>query len=141
MGTDAIGFTLALLALGMSWIAVENRQPILGVGASGLWAGFLAFILANTTAGLQWQVITILACITFIVAMLFMGFMGRRYHMGKEQTEEMMEPNESFLGKLFKEQASRRQAKYNESAEEYQQRVRHTIARGRSRTHLSRRSK
>ena len=58
-------------------------------------------MLANTTAGVQWQVILVLACITFIIAMLFMGFLGRRYMMGKEIHEEQMEPSSSFLGKMF----------------------------------------
>lgn len=135
MGTDAIGLVLALLALGMSWIAVENRQPILGVGASALWAGFMAFILVNTSSSTQWHIILVLACITFIAAFLLMGFLGRKYHLGKEQLEETTEPEESFLGRLFKETASGRSSRGRyESAEEYQQRVRRTLAKGKSRT-------
>ncbi|MHA2070098.1 MAG: hypothetical protein ACXABY_37505 [Candidatus Thorarchaeota archaeon] len=139
MDANTIGLVLALLTVVMSWIAVENRQPVLGMGASALWAGMLAYVLAETTAGLTWQVILILACITFIVTYLFMGFLGRRYMPGKEMIEEQAEPNESFLFKMFNENTGRRRRSQHESTEDYQHRIRSTLRKGRSRVATKRR--
>lgn len=136
MGTDAIGFSLAILAIGMSMIAVEYRQPILGVGASALWAGFMGFILANTTAGLAWQVMTVLGCITFIIAMLFMGFLTRRISTTDEKSAgtERGGITRVFTRRLSDVTFTRPQGRTAESAEEYKYRVRSTLTRSRGRT-------
>ncbi len=77
MSTDAIGFTLALLTIGMTMVAARTNQTLIRLGASALWASLLAFIVTNTTAGLNWQQILVIACGAFVLAMVVMAALGR----------------------------------------------------------------
>lgn len=78
MGTDALGYVLCLASIGMSMIATRYRNMLLTLGASTLWATFLAFILANTTAGTNWLTMFILAAGTFILAFMLLSVFSRR---------------------------------------------------------------
>ncbi len=73
MSTDAIGYSLALITVGMTLVAVRGRHLLLTIGTSGLWAALLAFILSNTTAGANWQQILVISAFTFIIAMVMLG--------------------------------------------------------------------
>lgn len=77
ISTDALGYTLALLTLGMSFVAVRYRNMLLTLGAATLWATLLAFILANTTAGTNWQSMFILAVVAFLCAFALISFFTR----------------------------------------------------------------
>lgn len=78
MGIDAMGFTLALLAVGMTMVAVRQRNILLYVGTSALWATLVAFILANTVAGTNWQSLFILAAFAFMLAMILLTAVSRK---------------------------------------------------------------
>ncbi len=77
MGTDALGYTLSLLVIGVSFIAVRYRNMLLTLGAAALWATLLAFILANTVAGTNWQSLFILGVAAFLSAFALISFLGR----------------------------------------------------------------
>lgn len=77
MGTDALGYLLGLLTIGMSFVAVRYKNMLLTLGAAILWATLLAFILANTVAGTNWQTMFILAVVAFLCAFALISFFGR----------------------------------------------------------------
>lgn len=77
MGTDATGYILALLTIGMSMVAVRYRNMLLTLGAAVFWAVLLAFILANTTAGTNWQVLFIGGATAFFSAFALISFFSR----------------------------------------------------------------
>lgn len=77
MSTDALGYCLFLATIGMSFVAVRYRNMLLTLGAAALWAALLAFILGNTTAGENWQVLMIGAITAFFAAFALIGFFSR----------------------------------------------------------------
>ena len=77
MSVDSLGYTIALLVIGVSFIAVKYRNMLLTLGAATLWATLLAFILANTVAGTNWQQMLILGIVTFMLAFALISFLGR----------------------------------------------------------------
>lgn len=77
MSTDAIGYSLFLLVAATTFVAVRYRNLLLTLGASVLWMALLAFILANTTAGENWQVLFIGAATAFFVAFALISFFSR----------------------------------------------------------------
>lgn len=93
MSTDAMGYILALLAIGMSMVATRNRSTPLTIGTAAIWSAFLSFMVANNTAGLNWLAILIIGIITFIVAYLLLAAMSSRFTgsqkiIGADTTEE-----------------------------------------------------
>ena len=77
MSIDSIGYILSLLTIGMSFVAVRYRNMLLTLGAAALWATLLAFVLANTTAGTNWQTMFILGSAAFLCAFALISFFGR----------------------------------------------------------------
>ena len=77
MGIDATGYILALLTIGMSMVATRYKNMLLTLGSAALWATLLAFILANTTAGTNWQSMFILSTAAFLCAFALISFLGR----------------------------------------------------------------
>lgn len=73
MGADAIGFCLALLAVGTTMVAIKTRFILFTLGACGLWAALMAYIIDNTTSSDNFHPIFILAAITLIIATLYIG--------------------------------------------------------------------
>lgn len=133
MGVDELGFTLALLTVGMSMVAARSRQMVASMGASALWASLLAYILANTTAGLNWQAIFIISAFAFIVAMLMFGVFRRgsvggiRWQgiEGGEETESKPVSKQVTDTSVRQSRSSRHGwgGEFAESPEEYQARV------------------
>lgn len=77
MSTDALGYMLALLTAAASFISVRYRNLLLTLGTATMWAVMLAFILANTAAGTNWQVMFIGAVTAFFSAFALISFFGR----------------------------------------------------------------
>jgi len=77
LSTDALGYMLALLTAATSFIAVRYRNMLLTLGTATLWAVMLAFILQNTVAGSNWQVMFIGAVTAFFSAFALISFLGR----------------------------------------------------------------
>ncbi len=77
ISVDALGYTLALLTICASFISVRYRNLLLTLGAAILWATLLAFILANTVAGTNWQSLFILGVVTFLCAFALISFFTR----------------------------------------------------------------
>lgn len=77
MSVDGLGYILALLTIGMSFVAVRYRNMLLTLGAATMWAVLLTFILANTTAGTNWQSMFILGATAFICAFALISFFTR----------------------------------------------------------------
>ena len=77
MSVDSIGYVLAILTIGMSFAAVRYRNMLLTLGTAALWATLLAYILANTTAGTNWQSLFILSTAAFLCAFALISFLGR----------------------------------------------------------------
>ena len=94
MTTDAVGYILAVLALGMSFLTFKNRHILLVIGNSALWAALLAYFLANSTAGANWQQIFILAVVAFMVAILIFNWQPKKFG------SEGLPPEESPKGMM-----------------------------------------
>jgi len=77
MTTDATLYTLALLTIGMSFVAVRYRNMLLTLGATTLWATLLSFVLAHTTAGTNWVTMFILGVVAFLTAFALISFFSR----------------------------------------------------------------
>lgn len=86
MTADALGYILAVLTIGMSMVAVRYRNMLLTLGSATLWATLMAFILANTVAGTNWQTMFILGAVAFMCAFALIGLFSRR---GAEKGETM----------------------------------------------------
>jgi len=99
MTTDAIGFTLALATIGVSMIAVRYRNMLFMLGAAAFWAAFLSFLLAETTAGLNWQKLMIIAISVFIIAFLIISVMSRRGMVGEAESNEQDKPKRAIPSK------------------------------------------
>lgn len=136
-GVDELGFTLALLTVGMSMVAARTRQLVASLGASALWSSLLAYILANTTAGLNWQGIFIISAGAFIIAMLMFGVLRRGSAGGisginwrgveSGEEAESKPSNTQITGASVRQSRSSRHGwggEFAESPEEYQARVR-----------------
>lgn len=135
MGIDELGFTLALLTVGMSMIAARTRHLVASLGASAMWASLLAYILANTTAGLNWQSIFIISAFAFIVAMLMFGVFRRSttggitfrsIESGDETISETPMSQPSNVVRQTREARHGLTSNFAETPEEYQARI-HSI--------------
>lgn len=128
MGADAIGYTLALLTMGASLVAVRSRSLLISVGTSGLWASMMAYILANTTATATFHTIFIVSAIAFIFAMLMLG-------VGRGMLDKDKEGQSQSVGivrnitKQFKG-SSYEPPSETEGSYEYRDRVRKALNRG-----------
>lgn len=88
MGVDALGYTLAILTIGMTMVSVRQRNILLYLGTSALWATLMAFILGNTVAGTNWQSMFILSAATFIMAMILLTAISRQGNQGARSSAE-----------------------------------------------------
>jgi hypothetical protein len=52
MSADATGFMLAILVIGISFIAVRAKNIIISIVAAGAWAGLLSYLIYNPPASL-----------------------------------------------------------------------------------------
>jgi hypothetical protein len=77
MNADYIGLILTAIAIGLTWISQRNRELLLCIGASVAWAGLTAFIIQETVAGQNWQVITLVALVVFSVSLLLTGVFSK----------------------------------------------------------------
>lgn len=121
MGADAIGYSLALLAMGMSLVAVRSRNLLISVGTSGIWASLMAYFLANSAAAAGFHTIFITSTIAFIVAMLLLG-VGRGI-LNKDKEEQSTTNIIKNIAKQFKGSDYEPTSK-TESNLEYRKRVR-----------------
>ena len=76
MGTDALGYTLALLTLGMTLLAFKFRLALVTLGTVGLWVALLAYFVTNLSATPMLQQI-ILAIAAFVGALFFFSMFGK----------------------------------------------------------------
>lgn len=100
MGIDATGYTLGLLAIGLTMVAVRTRNLLISIGTSGLWAALMAFFLANTAAAASFHTIFIVSTMAFIIAMLFLG-VGRG--MLAKDREEQAASSKSVIKNVIKQ--------------------------------------
>lgn len=110
MSTDAVGYLLGLLTIGMSFVAVKYRNMLLTLGSAALWATLLAYILANTTAGTNWQSMFILSVAAFLCAFALISFFTRNKgegsfinNIGKlrntdNESEKLTNPKRGLMG-------------------------------------------
>ena len=140
MGIDAFGFMLALLAVGMSMVAIRGRHLLLSVSTAGLWAGLLAFILTNSgVISMDNRTILVVSIVGFIFALLLLGVF--RDIKAKSSTNEIpprIYPYEKpstvrkLIGKLNSDELPQEpKSSFNESPEDYQARVRAALRRRR----------
>lgn len=78
MSMDALGYTLGLLTLGMTMVAVRKGNMLFSMATAALWAAFLNFILANTTAGTTWQEMFVVSALVMIICVPLLSFLSRR---------------------------------------------------------------
>lgn len=129
MGIDALGYLLGLLTVGMSFIAVKQRNILIYLATSILWASLVAFILANTVAGANWQVMFLLAAFTFIVAMLLLTAVSRRtgVTIGGEKTEGVVGEAEGAKTNLNVNMRGLRKNLLDMSDDEYRSYIRRSL--------------
>ena len=123
MSTDALGYTIALLAIGMSMVAVKGRNLLLTLGASALWATLLAFVVANLTTGSNTQELFMIAIGTFIIAMVLLGGFRATEGVGNGENEES-NPIKRFIHKLNSDSLPPLRGRRGDTPEEYRAMVR-----------------
>lgn len=127
MGADAIGFILALLAMGLTMVAIRARNILISVGTASLWAALLAYFVQNSSAAANFHPIFIIAAVGFMIAMLFLGIgRGRSYSSDEEKpTSIIRNITKQFKGSDYEPPPSR-----EESTLEYRDKVRKALNRG-----------
>lgn len=122
MSTDALGYTLALITLGMSMVAARNRNMLMTIGAAALWASLLGFITANSAAGENWLAIFIISAGTFIISFALLSFISQKGSFARK-----------FIGSEYNENVeanpTRKRGLMSLSTDEYRRYVRSTLRR------------
>lgn len=125
MTTDAMGYILGLLTLGMSMVAVRHRNMLLTLGTTALWVTLLNFILANNTAGLGWLSLFIISSVTFMAAFALISFVSRR--VATSQGGALPGAGEEVGGERLMPPAPGRPGMMELGEEEYRTRVRRAL--------------
>ena len=119
-------YALIALAIGVSFVSLVNKFPLIKFGASVMWLGVLAYIVGNYS-GENWTVIAILGCIVMMVA-LPLSQLGRDISRSQDQSGAYTISSSGFSFKLPDwlkggETPQAKQRKQEESNEEYREKI------------------
>jgi len=79
MSTDALGYTLGLITVALTMVAVRRNNMLFSIATSAMWAAFLNFIIAQTTDGTTMQEMIIVSILVMIITVPLLSFLsGRR---------------------------------------------------------------